>query len=164
MIINKQANFTKDVAKKTITVDKDFDAPLEDVWRAWTESELLDQWWGPKPWKAVTKSMDFREGGHWQYAMVGPDGDKQWCREEFKAIVKHKSISFKNAFCDEQGNINNSFPVMQWKAEFLQEGDTTKVVITITFSSEEELNTIVEMGFQEGFTAGLGNLDELLAK
>ena len=54
----------KDVAGKKITVEREFEASVEDVWRAWTEKELLDQWWAPKPYKARTKTIDFREGGH----------------------------------------------------------------------------------------------------
>ena len=65
MIINKETLYTKDVANNKMTVVRQFDAPVEQVWRAWTESELLDQWWAPLPWKAKTKKMDFREGGSW---------------------------------------------------------------------------------------------------
>jgi uncharacterized protein YndB with AHSA1/START domain len=52
--------FTVDKANSKVSVKREFAAPLQDVWAAWTESELLDQWWAPKPWKAKTKIMDFR--------------------------------------------------------------------------------------------------------
>ncbi len=59
MIANKQTQVTKDVANKKIVVVREFDAPLEEVWKAWTEKELLDQWWAPRPWKAKTKNYGF---------------------------------------------------------------------------------------------------------
>ncbi len=58
---NKTA-ITKDMANKKIKVTRSFDATPEQVWSAWTDEEILDQWWAPKPWKAKTKSMDFHEG------------------------------------------------------------------------------------------------------
>ena len=53
---------TKDPGGKKLQVVEEFDVPVAAVWEAWTTPELLDQWWAPKPWKAETKSMDFREG------------------------------------------------------------------------------------------------------
>ena len=70
-------NFTVDKANKKINVERAFAAPLKKAWAAWTQAELLDQWWAPKPWKAQTKSMDFKVGGRWIYSMTGPDGTKQ---------------------------------------------------------------------------------------
>jgi uncharacterized protein YndB with AHSA1/START domain len=53
--------FSKDLEKGNLTVVRAFDAPLEKVWKAWTTGGILDQWWAPKPYKAETKTMDFRE-------------------------------------------------------------------------------------------------------
>ena len=58
-----------------LTVTRTFDAPIDLVWRAWTEAELLDQWWAPSPWKSKTKTMDFSENGKRLYAMCGPGFD-----------------------------------------------------------------------------------------
>ena len=54
----------KDFKEKSIVVTREFNAPLPDVWRAFTESNLLDQWWGPSPWHAETKSQESRNIGH----------------------------------------------------------------------------------------------------
>ena len=80
---NNQTTITKDVANKKLIVVREFDAPPEEVWKAWTEKELLDIWWAPKPWRAQTKTMDFREGGAWLYSMVGPDGTESYCRVDY---------------------------------------------------------------------------------
>ena len=68
---NLSFNFEVNKENKTIAIQREFDADPQLVWSAWTTAELLDQWWGPRPWRAETKKMDFREGGHWLYAMVG---------------------------------------------------------------------------------------------
>jgi uncharacterized protein YndB with AHSA1/START domain len=163
MTENNQTLFTKDPSNKKITVVREFDAPLKQVWKAWTESILLDAWWAPKPWVAKTKSMDFSEGGTWLYAMIGPDGSEQWCRADYKTIVPHKMFSYVDSFCNKDGEEVTGFPNMQWNCEFVETPAGTRVEIEITFDSEENLQKIVEMGFEEGFKAGIGNLVELLA-
>lgn len=158
-----EAIFEKDLANKKLTVTRSFNAHLPLVWDAWTNAEILDQWWAPRPYKAVTKSMDFREGGFWLYAMTGPEGDKQWCRADYKTIDTQKSFSYIDAFCDEDGTPTD-FPNMTWLNSFSETGDVTTVHIDITFKSEEAIGKIIEMGFKEGFTAGMNNLDEYLVR
>ena len=164
MTKNNQTVISKDLSNKKLVIVREFDAPVEQVWKAWTESDLLDMWWAPKPWKAKTKTMDFREGGSWLYSMVGPDGTESWCRADFKAIVAHKTFSAEDSFCDENGKDNPDFPHMHWKNEFSETNTGTKVEVEITFSNEADLEKILEMGFEAGFTSALGNLDELLVK
>ena len=159
----KEIIFSKDAANKKISVVREFDAPLEQVWKAWTEPELLDQWWAPKPWKANTKSMDFREGGLWFYYMQGPDGERHYCKVNYKTILPKKSFTSVDSFCDENGNLNKDLPSMHWKNVFSTSGPGTKVEVEITFSTEADLEKIIAMGFKEGFAAALGNLDELLS-
>jgi len=160
----KQTDISKDFDNKKLHIEREFDAPLDRVWKAWTDKDLLDKWWAPKPWQARTKKMDFREGGQWLYYMGGPDGEKQWCREDFKTIVNYKSFTAVDAFCDENGKENTDMPRMNWKNVFSEIESGTRVITDITFSSTAEMNKILEMGFEEGFTAALENLDELLAK
>ena len=149
---------------KKIRVEREFDAPVEKVWQAWTDSSLLDQWWAPHPWRAVTKSMDFRPGGFWLYSMVGPSNEAHWARVDYQAIEKFKQFEAMDSFCDENGIKTSAMPSMNWKNEFHDMGDITKVVVDISFDSEADIRTIIEMGFETGFTMALDNLDELLAK
>jgi uncharacterized protein YndB with AHSA1/START domain len=76
----------KDLPGKKITVKREFNAAPDLVWRAWTESKLLEKWWAPKPWMAKTKTLKFGEGGNWLYAMEGPDGTKIWSIVELSSI------------------------------------------------------------------------------
>lgn len=159
----KETIYTKDLENKKIKVVRDFDAPVEKVWRCWTESELLDQWWAPKPWKTNTVSMDFRNGGAWLYYMQGPDGSRHYCKADYKGVVPNERYEGLDAFCDENGNINNDFPRMSWKVVFHKTDSGTRVNIEISFESVEAMEKIIEMGFQQGFAAAHNNLDELLA-
>jgi uncharacterized protein YndB with AHSA1/START domain len=162
MITQKETAYTVDSDKKQIKVVREFDGTVEKVWKAWTDPKILDKWWAPKPWKANTKSMDLREGGKWLYYMEGPDGSKQHCGMNYEAIVPNKMFQGKDFFCDEKGNPNNELPTMHWKVSFNKSANGTRVEIDITFNSEADLNTIVQMGFKEGFAAAHSNLDELL--
>lgn len=156
--------FSKDIENRRMNITREFAAPVEKTWKAWTNREWLDQWWAPKPWKAETKSMDFREGGSWLYAMVGPDGTRHWARADYKKINELKSFTVSDCFCDEKGVKNDSFPSMDWKVEFIPAGSSTKVQVEITAPTKEDLDKIIEMGFEQGFSAAHDNLDELLAK
>lgn len=154
-IVNKENN--------TIHIIREFAANLELVWKAWTTPELLDQWWGPQPWRAETKIMDFREGGSWLYAMVSPEGEKHWSKASFLSIVKEKSFSSKGGFSDENGTINTAFPQNVWKNTFISKENKVQVDILLTYDSLTDLEKEIEMGFKEGMTIDFEQLDELLA-
>ena len=161
--MSNETKIVKDPSGKKLVITRSFDASVEKVWQAWTESALLDKWWAPKPYRAETKIMDFSEGGLWLYAMVSPEGEKNWCRVDFTSIEDGKSYSASTGFCDEEGNMMPDFPMMYWFNRFESVGNKTNAIMELAFDSEEDLEKIVSMGFKEGFTMALGNLDELLA-
>ncbi len=158
-----QFQFEKNLQKRTINVTRSFDASIDEVWNAWTNSKVLDKWWAPKPWRAQTKSMDFRAGGHWLYAMVGPENEMQWSKADFISIEPKKGFDSADYFCDENGTRNESMPSMNWSRRFRSSGEGTTIDIVISFDKESDLQKIINMGFKEGFAAGLSNLDEVLA-
>lgn len=156
-------NFSVDKENSTVTVKREFAAPVSDVWAAWTESELLDRWWAPKPWKSRTKSMDFKVGGRRIYAMVGPAGEEHWALADYKSITPTSNFKFLDAFCDSDGNINKDLPRSDWNVDFGESGGSTIVDVAIRHENLSDLETIIEMGFEEGFTIALEGLDEILA-
>jgi uncharacterized protein YndB with AHSA1/START domain len=156
--------FKKDRVNKKILVERGFNAPLARVWAAWTESDLLDQWWAPKPWKAETKVMDFRPGGLWIYAMVGPDGTRMFSRADFTTVSEKTGFGYFSAFCDENGFRNFDFPSVTWHITFIELPAGTQVNVELDFEKEADFEKLIAMGFEGGFTAGLNNLDDLLAK
>lgn len=162
-MIKYDAVYTKDVANKKVNVVRSFNAGLSAVWEAWTTAEALDQWWAPRPYKAVTKVMDFAEGGHWLYKMQAPDGSGQWCKVSYSAVTDMESITSSAAFVDEDEQVDDDFPVMHWKQNFSEADGITTVNVDISFDKVEDMDNIMKMGFQEGFRMGLSNLDEYLA-
>ena len=152
----------KDLKERSILVSREFNAPVELVWRAFTESEILDQWWGPAPWKAETKFQDFSVGGYWLYAMVSPENEKHWGRMNYLSIVTHKNFHLEDFFCDENGIINMDLPISTGSNVFIATQTGTKVDFKMHYQTEEQLQKVIEMGFEEGITACLEQLNLLI--
>lgn len=163
-MVNRQTQITKDLANKKIKITREFDATVEQLWTAWSTPELLEQWWAPKPFVAKTIELNFSAGGHWLYYMENPEGEKHYCRADFMSMEKNKFYEAADSFCDEKGNKNTDFPSMHWRNDFITTPTGAKVEVEISFAKIEDLHKIVEMGFEQGFTMALGNLDELLVK
>lgn len=155
--------FSVNKENKTITVKREFAAELPLVWDAYTKSEILDQWWAPKPWKARTKTMDFREGGHWHYAMVGPEGEEHWALANYKTIDPKKRFTALDGFADAEGVVNTEMPQSKWEVNFTPKDEVTLVENLIIFDDLAQLETTIQMGFKEGLTSAMEGLDELLA-
>ncbi len=164
--MTRPALFNFDVQKeaRAIIVERSFNAPLDTVWSAWTEPSILCKWWAPKPYLCVIADLDFREGGRWSYYMQGPEGDRHYCFFDYERVKPKTSFSGRDGFCDEQGVVNTEMPRMKWESRFSERDGGTLVRTRIDFDSTEDLEKIVTMGFKEGFTTGLNQLDELLAK
>ncbi len=156
-------DFSINKENHTITVKKEFAAPLSLVWKSFTTSEILDKWWAPKPWIAKTKKMDFKEGGQWLYAMIGPKGEEQWSVANFLNIKNEKKYTATDGFADADGNINKEMPQSKWQTTFSNLEKNTLVECKITFNDLAQLESILILGFKEGFTMGLSNLDVYLA-
>ena len=155
-------DFTVDKAAKTVYVTKEFDAELSLVWDAFTKQELLDQWWAPKPWASKTKSMNFKEGGRRFYAMVSPEGQEHWSIQDFTSINPTTNFKFVDAFTDKDEVINTAFPSSEWNLNFTEQNNTTTVKITLKHKTLDALEQIIQMGFKEGFTMTLNELEILL--
>lgn len=159
---NLKFDFRVDKEKNTVNIKREFNANLELVWEAWTNPEILDQWWAPKPYQNKTKLMDFRDGGMWLYCMISPQNEVHWCKADYKKIEHQKSYSYVDNFCDENGNGGANFPNSHWTNVFSEQSETTTVNITIAYESLEALEKVIEVGFKEGFTMAMQNLDQYI--
>lgn len=155
-------DFNVNKEEKTVRVTRQFAAGLDRVWAAWTSPELLEKWWAPKPYKAITKSMDFREGGRWLYYMASPDGDQHWCKLDYEKIDPMHEYAGLDAFCDEEGNTNTDFPRSHWTNSFTENDGTTTVMVVIRYKEVADMEKIMSLGFKEGFSMAMDNLDEWL--
>lgn len=153
-------DFKVDKKTKTVFVDKEFAADLSLVWDAFTKKELLDQWWAPKPYISKTKQMDFREGGMRFYAMVGPEGQEHWAIQKYKSITPKSNFTYLNAFADKDANPD--LPGSDWDLSFSEKNGKTTVNIVIVNDSLERMEQMIKMGFKEGFTAALQQLETVL--
>jgi len=162
--MTKNFVFETDLAAKKIYITREFEAPVEKVWRAWTEPALIKKWIAPKPWRAETKTWDFTVGGVWLYAMVGADGQRFWVYAVFTAIENGSAISTTGMFCDGDGNPVPGGPKSYRDTKFLSlDGNRSKVASVITFEEESTIKMFMDGGFKEGTGASFNNLDELLA-
>ncbi len=159
---NLQFDFLVDKQKNTLTIRREFLAGRQLVWDCYTKSELLDQWFAPKPLTTKTKSMDFREGGHWHYAMVDPTGAEYWGWTEYVKINPIDFYTTLDAFSDAAGEINKELPRAEWLVTFFEKGENALVETTVTYKSLSDLETVVQMGMEQGIMATLEKLDELL--
>ncbi|WP_461450282.1 SRPBCC domain-containing protein [Mucilaginibacter sp.] len=156
--------FEPDLAAKKIHMIREFNAPVEKVWKAFTDPDLLKQWIAPKPWTVVPKIADFAVGGVWQYIMVGTEGQEHWVYDEFTAIETCSLIESTGAFCDEEGNPNMDGPKSYVSTKFSTiEGNRTRVETLITLDSADTIKWFVEGGFKEGTAMTYEQLDEILA-
>lgn len=153
-------DFRVDKDTKTVFVDKEFAADLSLVWDAFTKKELLDQWWAPKPYMCKTKQMDFREGGNRFYAMVSPEGNEHYAIQKYTSITPKTNFQFLNAFADKDAN--PVLPGSDWDLSFSGQNGKTTVNIVIVNDSLERMEQMIEMGFKEGFTTALQQLEGVL--
>jgi len=157
---NLQFDFTVDKTAKTVFINREFAAGLSLVWDAFTKKEILDQWWAPHPWASKTKFMDFNVGGRRFYAMVSPEGQEHWSVQKYTSISPKTNFKMMNAFADKDENPD--LPGSDWDFNFSEQNGTTKVSITIKNESLARMEKMIEMGFKEGMTMALNNLEELL--
>ncbi|HTF21295.1 MAG TPA: SRPBCC domain-containing protein [Chryseolinea sp.] len=158
-------DFTVDKVKKTVFINREFDAGLSLVWDAFTKQEILDQWWAPKPWASKTKIMNFEVGGRRFYAMVSPEGQERWSIQKYTSISPKTNFKMLNAFADKDEN--PELPGSEWDFNFSEQNGpdsnrVTKVSISIYNESLDRLEKMIEMGFKEGFTMTLKSLEEIL--
>jgi uncharacterized protein YndB with AHSA1/START domain len=154
-------DFTLDKSKKTVFINREFDADLSLVWDAFTKQEILDQWWAPKPFASKTKVMNFKVGGRRFYAMVSPEGQERWSIQKYTSISPKTNFKFLNAFADKDEN--PELPGSEWDLSFGEENGKAKVSVSIYNESLERMEKMIEMGFKEGFTVTLKSLEDLLA-
>ena len=162
MKVDLQFDFLVNKDKNTITIKREFAAKRQLVWDCHTKSELLDQWFAPKPLTTKTKFMDFSEGGHWLYAMVDPGGQEYWGRTDYQTIRPIDNYTALDGFCDNTGALNPDLPRSQWNVTFSDVASHTLVETVVSYTSPEALEQVINMGLKEGLASTLERLDELL--
>lgn len=156
--------------ERKLVITRTFDAPRELVWNAFTESDRLAHWWGPKGFTMVVRTLDFRLGGTFHYSMRSPDGHITWGKFVYRDIQPSERLVFVSSFSDEAGNIIRSPFSPTWPLEILntltltESGGTTTVTLRggPINSTEEERETFwnAQESVRQGFA---GTFDQLAA-
>lgn len=154
--------FTQDQNSASLYIMKVYAADVPLIWDHFTTPELLDQWWAPKPWQCETIKMDFQPDGIWRYMMKGSENERHYGAAQFHEITPNRSFDWTDFFTDEAGNRLQELPSANWLLGFTGVEEGTKLTVNIHFSTKEEMQKILEMGFEEGFKTGLNQLEDLV--
>ncbi len=157
-----QFAFLTDMQTNTLTIRRAFAARQRTVWDCYTRSELLNQWFAPKPLTTRTRSIDFRAGGHWHYAMIDPGGQEYWGRFDYLSVQPIDGYAAMDGFCDAEGTLNPDLPRSRWDVSFATRGTGTMVQTIVRYTSAADLQKVIDMGMKAGMTSTLERLDELL--
>jgi uncharacterized protein YndB with AHSA1/START domain len=121
------------IKERQIVTTRVFDAPVENVFTAWSNPELLKRWWGPKGFTNTFYVFDFRPGGDWTFTMHGPDGGNYHNESVFIEIEEPKRIVLNHV----------SKPRFRLTVEFEDEDDNrTKLIFQQLFETVEEYNKV----------------------
>lgn len=154
----------KDPAALTMTVTAEYAAPIDRVWGLWADPRKLERWWGPPTYPATFVDHDLTPGGHVSYFMTGPEGDKPrgWWR--ILSVEAPHRLEFEDGFADDAGEPDPGMPTMIMRVTIDEPGTgVTRMVIETTFPSKESMEQLIEMGMEEGMSAAVGQIDDLLA-
>lgn len=160
---------TKDLENKTLTIEYVANGPIDKVWRFYADKNWFEKWWGPEGWETTAKEFDFRPGGRIHYDMHCVDkaqgewyGQHSWGLMTVQDIIEGSRITFDDAFTDETGAPNSEMPVMQNTVEFSEADGKTKIVTRSVFETLEQMEEVIKMGVEEGWSSQLDKLDLLL--
>jgi len=153
--------------ERQIEVNRTFDAPLEMLWKAWTEPEHFMKWYGPKGFTAPTCEIDLREGGRHLFSMLSPDGMQMYSTGSYKEVQPMERLVYTDSMSDAEGN------VMSAEMMGMPEGMPTSMDVTVTFEHDDGKTnvTVSHVGHGAGAeNAGMGweqafeKLEEVLAQ
>ena len=150
------------------------DAPRERVWRAFTEADQLEHWWGPKGFKLHVEKLDLRPGGIFLYRMRSAGGQEMWGRFIYREIAAPERLVFVLSFSDEQGGITRAPMSETWPLQMLnivtfteRDGRTTVTLRGRPVNATDEERATYVAGFesmQAGFGASFDGLAAFLAR
>ena len=146
-----------DLGKRTLSIRKTLDAPVELVWEAWTEPEHLAHWWGPKGLPVTIVEHDFRVGGKWKYVMPMPNGSEFISEGEYSEILRFQKIVTS-------ANFRPMTEGVEIRVLFEKDGDKTNFVFSVIHPTESYKAQQEKMGFYNGWESTFTRFEECLAE
>jgi uncharacterized protein YndB with AHSA1/START domain len=157
----------------TFTMARDFDAPLALVWRAWSDAEQMQAWWGPNGCKITAARFEFRHGGFFHYTMQFPDAPLMWGRFIYRDIVEPDRIGWLNSFSNEGCGITRapfelSFPLeVHNEVSFVERSGTTTMSLNArphgASADERKVFETMLSSLEQGYGGTLDQLAQHLA-
>ncbi|MBI3888695.1 SRPBCC domain-containing protein [Candidatus Nomurabacteria bacterium] len=153
---------------KEVVLEKTYGAPLETVWQAWTDPEILKKWWGPNEVSIPECEVDLRVGGKFYIVMeagegMGPHKGTKWpMLAEFTEIIPNAKIAYK-AQAWTEGDKDETLIDQSTEITLTEEKGKTKVkVVADIYKTGPKAKMAVE-GMQYGFTQQLEKLNDFLS-
>jgi uncharacterized protein YndB with AHSA1/START domain len=140
---------------REIHVERVFDAPRDRVFAAFTDPELIPEWWGSS---TTVDEMDVRPGGRWRFVAKNPDGSETAFRGEYREVTPPERLVQTFEWEAMPGHI-----VLE-TATFEDLGDQTRFTTTMLFDTTEERDGLLEHGGEKGMNQSYGRLDQLLER
>jgi uncharacterized protein YndB with AHSA1/START domain len=142
-----------------ILITREFDAPRDLVFKAFTTPDLVKRWWHAKRGEMTVADIDLRVGGKWRYAMVAEGGTEVAFHGEYREIVPNERIVSTEIYegvpqgeGGEQGTLNT--------ATFTEADGRTTLTILVEAPSKEIRDAIIDSGMEEGLQDALDLLEE----
>jgi uncharacterized protein YndB with AHSA1/START domain len=149
------------VAGRELTLTRLIDAPREKVYRAWTEPELLKQWFTPRPWTTPVVETDVRPGGASYILMRGPEGEEHPNRGVYLEVVKNERLVFTDAYTSAWEPSGK--PFMTVILTFEEQGGKTRYTARVLHWSVADREAHEKMGFHPGWDHATDQLVTLVA-
>jgi uncharacterized protein YndB with AHSA1/START domain len=143
---------------REIHIKREFDAPRDRVFAAYTDPKLVPEWWGPRGTTTVVDVMDVRAGGRWRFVSRDADGREDAFRGTYREVAPPDRIVQTFEWEGMPGHVSVETAV------FEDLGDRTRVVTTTTFHTTEERDGMLGSGMEKGMNETYQRLDELLAR
>lgn len=139
-----------------LRIERIIDAPVDAVWRAWTEHG--SEWFCPRPWTAEMIEQDLRPGGRSAMVMRGPDGEENHLEGVFLEVVPRERIVSTDAFA---AGWTPQGPFMVRIDEFAEENGRTRYTAIARHWTAEAKAGHAAMGFEPGWNAATDQLEEV---
>jgi uncharacterized protein YndB with AHSA1/START domain len=152
-------NLIAEPGKQEIIMTRLFDAPRELVFKAYTDPNLIPQWWGPKGLTTTVDKMDVSEGGVWRFVQRDAEGNEYAFHGVYHSIVSPERLVYTFEFEGMPGHVLLATVTF----EELDDGKT-KLTDRSVFQSVEDRDGMLKSGMEEGAAESMDRFAELLAK